>query len=143
MRCIRRSCNVFPPSISSRVDFCLSRIVGVWHGSCIFDCCESNLVGLADVFTLEARSSVKPDDAVMHLLPIFVSLCVIADDGSISVCWFRISNVVGMESIVSLLLSEEASVVSDYMAVRASIICRVAVVGCFGTTRSMCGLNNE
>ena len=59
---------------------------------------------------LPARSSVEPDDTVVHLLPIRVSLGVVADDVGTSLS-SSIGIIPGLVAIVSLLLSEESSVV--------------------------------
>ena len=60
---------------------------------------------------LPARSSVEPDDTVVHLLPIRISLGVVADDVGASLsCSFGI--IPGLVAVVSLLLSEVSSVIS-------------------------------
>ena len=68
-----------------------------------------DFVGITDVTSLHAGSSVEPDDAVVHLLPIIIFLCVIADDvGSYLGC--SLGKFIGPLAIISLLLSEVANV---------------------------------
>ena len=71
--------------------------------------------------SLHAGSSVEPDDAVVHLLPIIIFLCVIADDvGSYLCC--TLGKFIGPLAIISLLLSEVSSVVSG-RSIGAGVVC--------------------
>ena len=116
------------PGIGSRVrtGYLYTKLIIVWLSRCsgrvdppsiilIIGICETpfkcHLVGLADVACLPAGSSVEPDDTVMHLLPIRISLCVVADDVATNLSC-SISIIPGLLRIVSLLLREEASIVS-------------------------------
>ena len=87
-----------------------------------------DFVGITDVTSLHAGSSVEPDDAVVHLLPIFISLRVIADDVATYLCC-SIGIIPDLLAIISLLLSEVAKVCGR--AVGAHVECLIVGVAVF------------